>query len=199
MSTPAERIRRCLGRWEPSMVPTTANEGYARLVREEWEDAIAALAELERERDEAIRKLRDPVAVHVAMLRGEIAVPPLAELLHVYGATFSDLDAANAEIAKARAEAAKWERLHDELYAEIASEHRRDEYGETETAAECVRRIIRERDELRAQLDEYEQAPTVARVIFEDHAREVCNAIQREHLPPVGTELIARPTRKDGE
>lgn len=33
------------------MVPTTANEGYARLVREEWEDAIAALAELERERD----------------------------------------------------------------------------------------------------------------------------------------------------
>lgn len=129
------------------MVPTTANEGYARLVREEWEDAIAALA----------------------------------------------------EIAKARAEAAKWERLHDELYAEIASEHRRDEYGETETAAECVRRIIRERDELRAQLDEYEQAPTVARVIFEDHAREVCNAIPREHLPPVGTELIARPTRKDGE
>lgn len=92
------------------MVPTTANEGYARLVREEWEDAIAALA----------------------------------------------------EIAKARAEAAKWERLHDELYAEIASEHRRDEYGETETAAECVRRIIRERDELRAQLDEYEQAPTAA-------------------------------------
>lgn len=31
------------------MVPTTANEGYARLVREEWEDAIAALAELERD------------------------------------------------------------------------------------------------------------------------------------------------------
>lgn len=53
--------------------------------------------------DETIRKLRDPVAVHVAMLRGEIAVPPLAELLHVYGATFSDLDAANIELAKARA------------------------------------------------------------------------------------------------
>lgn len=60
--------------------------------------------------------------------------------------------------------------------------------------------IIAEREEtirqLRAQLDEYEQAPTVARVIFENHAREVCNAIPREHLPPVGTELIARPTRK---
>jgi len=103
---------------------------------------------------QTIRKLRDPVAVHVAMLRGEIAVPPLAELLHVYGATFSDLDAANVAIAKARAEAAKWERLHDELYAEIASEHRRDEYGETETAAECVRRIVREREQLRAKLDE---------------------------------------------
>ena len=114
------------------------------------------------ERDETIRKLRDPVAVHIAMLRGEIAIPPLAELLHVYGATFSDLDAANIELAKARAEATKWERLHDELYAEIASEHRRDEYGETETAAECVRRIIRERDQLRAQLDEYERAPMIA-------------------------------------
>ncbi|MBV6436786.1 MAG: hypothetical protein AELANPGJ_02057 [Anaerolineae bacterium] len=52
--------------------------------------------------DETIRKLRDPVAVHIAMLRGEIAVPPLAELLHVYGATFSNLDAANVELAKAR-------------------------------------------------------------------------------------------------
>lgn len=31
------------------MVPTTANEGYARLIREEWEDALAALAELERD------------------------------------------------------------------------------------------------------------------------------------------------------
>jgi hypothetical protein len=30
-------------------------------------------------------------------------------------------------------------------------------------------------------------------------AREVCNAIPREHLPQVGTELIARPTRKYGE
>lgn len=50
--------------------------------------------------------------------------------------------------------------------------------------------------QLRARLDEYEQAPTVARVIFENHAREVCNAIPREHLPPAGTELIARPTRK---
>jgi len=68
-------------------------------------NAIDRVSELERgiaERDETIRKLRDPVAVHVAMLRGEIAVPPLAELLHVYGATFSSVEAANIEFAKAR-------------------------------------------------------------------------------------------------
>lgn len=74
------------------------------------------------------------------------------------------------------------------------------------TDNETIRSLFAEqakRDEtirqLRARLDEYEQAPTVARVIFETHAREVCNAIPREHLPPAGTELIARPTRKDGE
>ena len=67
-------------------------------------------------------------------------------------------------MAELRAEAAKWERLHDELYAEIASEHRRDEYGETETAAECVRRIIRERDELeREKLKRESQEPVAFR------------------------------------
>ena len=127
------------------------------------------------------------------MLRGEIAVPPLAELLHVYGATFSDLDAANIELAKARetirqlrAEAAKWERLHDELYAEIASEHRRDEYGETETAAECVGRIIRERDELRAQLDEYERAPQPPHV-DPDWLANVIRTVDGDHAMGAGT------------
>ena len=54
------------------------------------------------ERDETIRKLRDPVFVHVAMLKGIVAVPPLAEMLHIYGATFSSVEAANIELAKAR-------------------------------------------------------------------------------------------------
>jgi hypothetical protein len=31
-------------------------------------------------------KLRDPVAVHAAMLRGEIATPAIRDMLHVYGA-----------------------------------------------------------------------------------------------------------------
>lgn len=102
-------------------------------------------------------------------------------------------------IRELRAEAAKWERLHDELYAEIASEHRRDEYGETETAAECVKRVIRERDELCAKIEEYEQAPTVATVFggirgssWEPYIRES----EDVDLPPPGTELIARPARK---
>lgn len=68
-----------------------------------------------------------------------------------------------------------------------------------DAALAALAELERERDELRAKLAEYERAPTVARVIFENHAREVCNAISREHLPPVGTDLIARPTRKDGE
>ena len=138
------------------------------------------------ERDETIRKLSDPVAVHIAMLRGEIAIPPLAELLHVYGATFSDLDAANIELAKARAEATKWERLYDELYVEIASEHRRDEYGETETAAECVGRSIRERDQLRAQLDEYERAPQPPHV-DPDWLANVIRTVDGDHAMGAGT------------
>ena len=157
-------------------------QGLAQLGR----NAIDRVSELERERDETIRKLRDPVAVHIAMLRGEIAIPPLAELLHVYGATFSDLDAANIELAKARAEATKWERLHDELYAEIASEHRRDEYGETETAAECVGRIIREREQLRAQLDEYERAPQPPHV-DPDWLANVIRTVDGDHAMGAGT------------
>lgn len=56
--TPAERIRRCLGRWEPSMVPMTANEGYARLVREECEGAGG----LEVNTDQLIAKLDELIA-----------------------------------------------------------------------------------------------------------------------------------------
>jgi len=127
-------------------------QGLAQLGR----NAIDRVSELEREREETIRKLRDPVAVHVAMLRGEVAVPPLAELLHVYGATFSDLDAANVEIAKAR---------------------------------EMIR-------QLRAQLDEYERAPTIG-VIRDVGSRPYCDwKVSQATLPKSGAEIIARPARK---
>lgn len=103
-------------------------QGLAQLGR----NAIDRVSELEREREETIRKLRDPVAVHVAMLRGEIAVPPLAELLHVYGATFSDLDAANIELAKARAE---FERGQAILREEEENVRREDEERKATPAA----------------------------------------------------------------
>ena len=115
-----------------------------------------------------------------------LSAESMAELLHVYGATFSDLDAANIELAKARAEATKWECLYDELYAEIASEHRRDEYGETETAAECVGRSIRERDQLRAQLDEYERAPQPPHV-DPDWLANVIRTVDGDHAMGAGT------------
>lgn len=168
------------------------------------------MKELERERDETIRKLRDPVAVHVAMLRGEIAVPPLAELLHVYGATFNDLDAANAELAKARetirqlrARAVNAEADNGQLtQGATLSPKERIEFGKLVVRL-GVRNVIarlRERDQLRAQLDEYERAPTVATVRFDYdmfvNDRHWDYLDYDDPLPPVGTELIARPARK---
>lgn len=122
------------------MVPTTANESYARLVREEWEDALAALAELERERDRH------------AEVR-EIITSVVCGALNRAGINEVDNPGVAIDAIRNRAENAE-----------------------------------RERDELRAKLAEYEQAPTVAVVKggypFSDNP------------PPVGTELIARPTRK---
>jgi hypothetical protein len=66
----------------------------------------------------------------------------------------------------------------------------------------------RERDELRARLDEYERARTVATVVqapgpYELRELQVKRCISHLNdscfLPPIGTELIARPARKDGE
>lgn len=106
-----------------------------------------------------------------------------------------DTQDALAALAELEREAAKWERLHDELYAEIASEHRRDEYGETETAAECIRRIVGERDQLRAQLDEYERAPTVAYLSIDCVGERYLIFSQPQDKDELH-ELIARPARK---
>lgn len=127
-------------------------QGLAQLGR----NAIERVSELERERDETIRKLSDPVAVHVAMLRGEIAVPPLAELLHVYGATFSNLDAANIELAKER-ETIRQLRAHlGNLLAVIHCDggHYQNAHGTIKAVDDAIR-IVAERN---AQLDEYKRA-----------------------------------------
>lgn len=60
------------------------------------------------------------------------------------------LAALRAHEAELRAEARKWEALHDELANAIMFEVQRDSYGPTETDAEAIKRIIKERDELRA-------------------------------------------------
>lgn len=112
-------------------------------------------------------------------------------------------------IRRLRAEAAKWERLHDEL------ERERDEAAEER---ELFRKSIIEqqmtiddlgnrlnvisgvRNELRAKLAEYEQAPMVAIVAADYFDEGAWNYVSQEcaewDLPPVGTVLIARPTRK---
>ena len=50
-------------------------------------------------------------------------------------------------------ESKKWENLYDELFNEIMFENERDSYGPTETAPECIKRIIKERDELKTKLE----------------------------------------------
>lgn len=59
-----------------------------------------------------------------------------------------ELDILYKEIGRWRAEASKWQSLHDELADVIMFEVNRDSYGPTETDAECIKRIIRERNEI---------------------------------------------------
>ncbi len=56
--------------------------------------------------------------------------------------------------------------------------------------------LERERDELRARLAEYEQAPTVATVVSDSNRDDYWYTLDAGKLPQIGTELIARPTRK---
>lgn len=59
--------------------------------------------------------------------------------------------------------------------------------------AVAIRQLIAERDQLRTRLAEIEKAPTVAVIKDEDRPHIYRVADSREDLPPVGTELIARP------
>lgn len=121
--------------------------GLAQLRR----NAIERVTELERalaERDEAIRKLRDPVFVHVAMLRGDIAVPPLAEMLHIYGATFSSVEAANIELAKARETIRDIEHQNRNYALIIGALGKRAEAAD----AEICRKAIDEIEQLRQRI-----------------------------------------------
>lgn len=157
--------------------------GLAQLGR----NAIERVTELERalaERDETIRKLRDPVVVHVAMLRGDIAVPPLAEMLHIYGATFSELDAANIELAKAR------ETIRQLTERTDAAEHQNRNY------ALIIDALGKRAEAAERELQAVRDAPVVAWLATQQQRNpSQCVVTTRldgwDHV-----ELIARPTRK---
>ena len=62
---------------------------------------------------------------------------------------------------------------------------------------ECAMSNLDERDQLRAQLAEYENAPTVAVVWFARNKDGVaCSGLDYTDLPPIGTELIASKVKK---
>ena len=78
--------------------------------------------------------------------------------------------------------------LRAELAAVVAE---RDEWKE------CAMSNLDERDQLRAQLAEYENAPTVAVVWFARNKDGVaCSGLDYTDLPPIGTELIASKVKK---
>jgi hypothetical protein len=97
------------------MIPTTANVGHARIVREEWEDALAALAEMEAERDalrETVRRLNRRAQVLEAGIAEKIASHPPGSL----GRALAN---AAAETYHSRAQVAERER--DALRQRIAA------------------------------------------------------------------------------
>jgi len=53
-------------------------------------DALAAISAVREEVEAMKRLLKDPAAVHVAMLRGEIAKPDIRSMLHCYGSEALD-------------------------------------------------------------------------------------------------------------
>lgn len=127
---------------------------------EHLQDALAALAELERERDElreTVSRLNRRAQALEAGIAEKIASHPPGSM------------------GRALANAAA------EMY------HSRAQKAETE------------RDELRAKLAEIYAAPTVAVVKGEYGLDLTYRYPFSDKPPPVGTELIARPTRKDGE
>lgn len=93
-----------------------------------------------------------------------------------------------AAVALIRQQSADIASLRAELAAVVAE---RDEWKE------CAMSNLDERDQLRAQLAEYENAPTVAVVWFARNKDGVaCSGLDYTDLPPIGTELIASKVKK---
>jgi len=73
-------LRGCIPTLQSYRLMTTAAE--MATAADELEAALTTQPQAEDIR----AKLQDPVAVHVAMVRGEIARPPIRDVLHAYGA-----------------------------------------------------------------------------------------------------------------
>lgn len=98
------------------------------------------------------------------------------------------IDGEEIEARVIRQQSADIAELRAELAAAVAE---RDEWKE------CAMSNLDERDQLRAQLAEYENAPTVAVVWFARNKDGVaCSGLDYTDLPPIGTELIARKVKK---
>ena len=98
------------------------------------------------------------------------------------------IDGEEIEARVIRQQSADIAELRAELAAVVAE---RDEWKE------CAMSNLDERDQLRAQLAEYENAPTVAVVWFARNKDGVaCSGLDYTDLPPIGTELIARKVKK---
>jgi chromosome segregation ATPase len=74
-----------------------------------------------------------------------------------------ELNQCRRELATAKAEAEKWEKLHDQDTEHLASLQKRDNYGPMETLNETAMRLSRELAEARMTIDD------VCRVIAKEH------------------------------
>lgn len=71
------------------------------------------------------------------------------------------------ELAEAKAEADKWEKLHDQDTEHLASLQKRDNYGPTETLSETAMRLSRELAEAQKQRDMLAEAIRSFNTYFE--------------------------------
>lgn len=69
---------------------------------------------------------------------------------------FCKINQLERELAEAKAEAGKWEKLHDADTAHLVSKQKRDNYGPTETLNETAMRLSRELAEARKMICEME-------------------------------------------
>jgi uncharacterized coiled-coil DUF342 family protein len=89
------------------------------------------------------------------------------------------------ELAEAKAEAEKWEKLHDQDTEHLASLQKRDNYGPTETLNQTAVRLSRELDEMTARaisLSMHLPPQTLAGDVqnWRDEVLEEMNSLKRE-------------------